>query len=238
MHLLAETRVGEQLDHVDEPAAGAGDPVLPVAGSVEPPKDRDLRELERERAVAVVEHELDLRTLRRLAPGRAAEDHVLHRLAPHRHRRLLAHRPEDGVGHVRLAGAVRPDDDADPWREVESGAIGKRLESLEGDRLQMHGLVLPRIHGLVLPRIHGLVLPGIHGLVLPRIHGLVLPRIHGLVPPGRSPAGITARPSGAWAAALGLTPRSLPARHAPHPARRPSCSAPIRDRPPPRRRRR
>ena len=40
-------------------------------------------------------------------PCAAGEDHVLHRLPAHRQRRLLAERPQHGVGDVRLAGAVR-----------------------------------------------------------------------------------------------------------------------------------
>ena len=40
--LLAEAGVREQLEHVDEAAAGAVEPVLAVAGAVEAPQDRDL----------------------------------------------------------------------------------------------------------------------------------------------------------------------------------------------------
>src|SRR3712207_7671271 len=41
----------------------------------------------------------------RLHAAPAAEDDVLHGLAAHGERRLLAHRPQDGVGHVGLARA-------------------------------------------------------------------------------------------------------------------------------------
>ncbi len=93
MHLLAQAGVGQQLDHVDQPAARAGQAVLALAGAVEPADDRDLGHAQPERPLAVVEHQLDLGTPARLTPGRAAEDHVLHRLAADRERGLLAERP-------------------------------------------------------------------------------------------------------------------------------------------------
>ena len=70
-------------------------------------EDRDLAHRQVDRAVAVVEHELDLGRRARLHAAAAGEDHVLHRLAADGERRLLAHRPQHGVGDVRLARAVR-----------------------------------------------------------------------------------------------------------------------------------
>ena len=107
VHLLAQAGVAEQLEHVGEPAAGAVDAVLAVARAVEPAHDRDLRQRQVDRRVRVVEHDLDLGLGARLHAVRAGEDHVLHRLAADGDRRLLAHRPQHGVGHVRLARAVR-----------------------------------------------------------------------------------------------------------------------------------
>ena len=45
VHLLAEAGVGEHLEHVHEPAAGAVQPVLALAVAVEPADDRDLGEV-------------------------------------------------------------------------------------------------------------------------------------------------------------------------------------------------
>ncbi len=80
------------------------------------------------------------RPLRRLAAGRAAEDHVLHRLTADRDRRLLAERPQHRVGDVGLAGAVGSDDHADAGAELEPGAVGERLEALERERFQIHAV--------------------------------------------------------------------------------------------------
>ena len=138
VHLLAESRVGEQLDHVHQPAAGPGKAVLPLAGAVEAAHDRHLGGPEPQEPLAVVQHELDLGALARLATGGAGEDHVLHRLAAHRHRRLLAERPQDRVGDVRLARAVGADDHAHARTEFQPGPLGERLEALQRDRLEVH----------------------------------------------------------------------------------------------------
>ncbi len=138
VHLLAQAGVGQELDHVDQPAARAGQAVLALAAAVQPALDRDLGGPEPEHAGTVVEHELDLGRLAGLAPGRPAEDDVLHRLAADGHRRLLAERPQNCVGDVRLARAIGADDHADARPELEPRAVGERLEALEGDRLQVH----------------------------------------------------------------------------------------------------
>ena len=155
VHLLPEPRVGQQLDHVDQATAGAGDPVLALAGAVQTAQDRDLGNAEAEGALAVVEDELDLGRAGSLSSRRATEDDVLHRLSAHRQGRLLPERPEDGIGHVRLTGAVGPDDHADAGTELEPRPVGKRFEPLEGDALQVHGRSAPhrlerRLRGLLL----------------------------------------------------------------------------------------
>ena len=138
VHLLAQAGVGEHLEHVDQPAARAVEAVLALAGAVQPAHDRDLAQRQVDGAVGVVEHDLDLGRRARLHAVAAAEDHVLHRLAAHGQRRLLAHRPQHGVGDVGLARAVGADDDRHPGGELEPRAVRERLEALEGQRLQVH----------------------------------------------------------------------------------------------------
>ena len=138
VHLLAEAGVAQQLDHVGEAAAGAVDPVLALPRPVEPAHDRQLGQRQVDRAVPVVEHHLDLGLGARLDAVRAREDHVLHRLAADRDRRLLAERPQHRVGDVRLARPVRPDDHRDARGEVEPRAVRERLEALQADRPQVH----------------------------------------------------------------------------------------------------
>ena len=131
VHLLAEAGVGQHLEHVDEPAARAVEPVLALAVAIEAAQDRDLADRQVERAVGVVEHDLDLGRAARLHAAPAAEDHVLHRLAAHGERRLLAHRPQHRVGDVRLARPVGPDDDADtPGPNSSRVRSGKDLKPL------------------------------------------------------------------------------------------------------------
>src|SRR4029079_18210444 len=136
--LLAQPGVGEHLDDVDQAAAGAVEPVLAFARAVELAHDRDLREPDRQAAVAVVDDDLDLGRLARGLAAAAAEDHVLHRWSADGHGRLLAHDPEHRVGHVRLPRLVGADDDRDAGPEVELGPVRERLEALERDRLEVH----------------------------------------------------------------------------------------------------
>src|SRR4051794_12642617 len=138
VHLLAQTRVGQDLEHVDHAALRAVEAVLAVAGAVEPAQDRDLADGQVDRPVGVVEDQLDLGRRARLHAAPPAEDDVLHRLAADGERRLLAHRPQHGVGDVGLAGAVGPDDHRHARAELEARAVGEGLEALQGHRLQVH----------------------------------------------------------------------------------------------------
>ena len=108
----AEARVREQLDEIGAAHRRAVDEVLALTAAMEPPRHRDLAELERlERAVGVVEQKLDLAVIRRRATGRAREEHVVGLLGAQLARAQASRSPEQRVGHVRLAGPVRPDDD-------------------------------------------------------------------------------------------------------------------------------
>ena len=138
VHLLAEARVGEHFDHVDEPAARAVQAVLALTVAPQAAHDRDLGEVDVEGPVTVVDHDLHLGGVRAMHPVRAREDHVLHRLPAHRERRLLAERPQHGVGDVRLAGAVRADDDRHAGAELELGPAWEGLEALHRNRAQVH----------------------------------------------------------------------------------------------------
>ncbi len=144
VHLTAEGGVRERVGDVGETAAGTVEAVATIAGAIERAGNGDLRELGSGRAVEVVDDDLDLGGAPGGALAAAGEDHVLHALAAHRQRALLAERPEHSVGDVRLPGAVRPDDHADAGRELELGALGKGLEALQRDRLQMQALVSGR----------------------------------------------------------------------------------------------
>ena len=96
------------------------DEVLPLAAPDEPPGDRDLAEVElRPVAVLVVEHELDLAVLGRLAVAAAGEEDVVGLLGAQLGRGQRARRPDDRVGDVRLARAVRADDDRNPGLEID-----------------------------------------------------------------------------------------------------------------------
>ena len=159
VHLLAQAGVRQHLDHVDQPAAGASQPILALAGAIEPPHGSRPRARPGPATPSLSSSTSSTSAaLAGLAAGRAAEDHVLHRLAAHRHRRLLPERPQHGVGDVRLARAVGPDDHAHAGPELEPGAVGERLEALQRDRLQVHARTPRIISQRLQRRLRGLLL--------------------------------------------------------------------------------
>src|SRR5215831_3348506 len=136
----AEADVREQLDEIRAPHGRAVHEVLPLAPAVQPPRDRDLAELEvLHRAVLVVEQQLDLAVVRRLsAAGRAGEEDVVRLLGTQLVRAQAAGGPEHRVGDVRLSGAVRTDHDRHARLEPNLDGIREGLEAADADRTQVH----------------------------------------------------------------------------------------------------
>ncbi len=141
VHLAAETGVGEQLLHVEQPAGRAVDGVLGAPAAEHRAGDRDLGVVDRQGAVGVVDGQADLGPAQRRAPGGAGEDDVLHLAAAQALGPLLAHDPGEGVDDVGLAGAVRADDAGDARLEAHRRRRGEGLEALQGQRLEVHGEV-------------------------------------------------------------------------------------------------
>ena len=54
---LAEARIGQHLDHVRQPAAGAVQPIAPLTSAVQAPHDRDLAQRQIDGPVGVVQHD-------------------------------------------------------------------------------------------------------------------------------------------------------------------------------------
>ena len=139
VHRRAEPDVREDLHEIGPAHRGAVDEVLPLGSADEPAGDRDLRELEiRPGAVLVVEHELDLAVLAGPAIATSREQDVVRLLGAKLRGRQRACSPDDRVGDVRLARAVRPDDDGNARLEVDLERVRKRLEAADAERAQVH----------------------------------------------------------------------------------------------------
>src|SRR5205823_12565983 len=123
-----------------------------------PPHDRELRELERPLAVLVVEEELDLARGSGRPRSGAAEQHVVGLLGAQLARREAARGPDDRVGEVRLAGAVRPDPDRDPRPEPKLDRLRERLEATQAEPAAAHARELPTAAGA--PRLRSGTDPG------------------------------------------------------------------------------
>ena len=137
--LTADASVGQQLLDVEEAAWHVVDGVLAVAAAEQRSLDGHLGELDRQDAGGVVDRQADLGTAECRSARRPGEDDVVHLLAAHGRRRLGAEHPGDGIDDVRLARAVRSDDDRDARLQLERRGVGERLEALEGQRSQEHG---------------------------------------------------------------------------------------------------
>ena len=134
VHRAAEPDVGEQLDEVGAANLRLVDEVLALAAAMQPPGDRDLREVElAEAAALVVEDELDLAALRRRPAFGPVEEHVVGLLRPQLGGGQGAGRPDDRVGDVRLARAVRTDDDGDARLELQLEGVRERLEAAQAN---------------------------------------------------------------------------------------------------------
>ena len=140
MHRATESDVGQELDEVEPAHRSLVDEVLAFAAAHEAARDRDLAvvDLVAEAAVGIVEDELDLAVVRRGMGRGAAEQHVVRLLCPHLRRRQRTGGPDDRIGDVRLARAVRSHDDGNPRLELQLKRVHERLEATNLDRLQVH----------------------------------------------------------------------------------------------------
>ena len=125
MHPLAEPEVGEQLDEVEPPDGRTVDEVLAFAAAMQPARHRELRVVDGQRAVGVVEEELDLAEVRGAARAAAGEEDVVGLLGAQLGGAERAGRPADRVRDVGLARAVRADDHADARLETNLDRVGK-----------------------------------------------------------------------------------------------------------------
>ena len=134
VHRAAEADVREQLDEVGAANLCLVDEVLALAAAVQPPGDRDLGEVElAEAAALVVEDQLDLAALRRRPALSPVEEDVVRLLGAQLGRRQRAGRPDDRIGDVRLARAVRADDDGDAGLELQLEGVRERLEAAQAN---------------------------------------------------------------------------------------------------------
>ncbi len=138
VHLAAEPEVGEELHQVGAADVRAVHEVLAVAVARQAPADRDLGVRQRLLGVRVVEEQLDRGELGRPAVGAAGVQDVLGLFGAQLVRAQAAGRPDDRVGDVRLARAVRPDDDGDARLEAHLDRVRERLEAAQADRTQIH----------------------------------------------------------------------------------------------------
>ena len=128
----AQARVVQDVQHVHAPGHGAVDEVLALAVAVHAPGDGHLVEIDRQRAVGIVEHEIDLGETGGLARRGAGEDDVLHGLAAQvlRQLRFPAEHPQNGVSRCSTARPAGPTTAVMPGSSVSALRSAKDLKPL------------------------------------------------------------------------------------------------------------
>ena len=139
VHRGSEPHIGKELDEVGPAHRRLVHEVLTLGAADEPSRDRDLAEVEiRKAAVLVVEDELDLAVRGRLAVSASRKEDVVRLLGAQLGGRERARGPYDRVGDVRLAGAVRADDDGYAGLERDLERFREGLEAADAERAQVH----------------------------------------------------------------------------------------------------
>ena len=128
--VAAKAGIHEEAVYILEPDRLAVDVILAVAAAVIAAGQHYLAAVIVEDVGRVINYQRHLRKAQRTALLRAAENDVLHFRAAQSLCPLLAHDPEYGVGYVRLAGAVRPDNGGYIFFKRKPRFIGEGFESL------------------------------------------------------------------------------------------------------------
>lgn len=129
--LLANARIPEQIDDIPQAAGGLVQLIFAFAVAIDAPGYAHLGEIHRQRPVLVLKRQRYLAVSQPLALFRSAEDNILHAPAAQAARALLAQHPAHGVGYVRFAASVRPDDAGDPLVKDDLRAVCERLEAVD-----------------------------------------------------------------------------------------------------------
>ena len=128
-HLAAEADVGQQLDEVGAPDRRAVDEVLPLAAAVQPPHERDLGEGQLgQRAVLVVEEQLDLAEVGRRPVACRREEHVVGLLGAQLARRSVPAAQRSASATFDLPEPFGPTTTATPCSRRTSTGSGNDLK--------------------------------------------------------------------------------------------------------------
>ncbi len=134
--IRAETPLAQELDHILQPRAPPVDEVLALAGAKCSTSDAHLGIVDRQPAIGVVQGEDGFGHALRSPRLGAGEDDIIGATRAKGSIRLLTEHPSHGIGHVALAGAVRPDHGVNPRLEHEARLVSERLEPVQPQLLE------------------------------------------------------------------------------------------------------
>ena len=135
----AQPRVVQNVEHVHAPRKRAVDQVFAFARAVHTPRDGNFREVDRKRAVRIVQHQVDFGNADRLACRGAGEDDVFHGLTAQVLRVALAENPQHCVRNIRLSRPIRPYYRRNARLERKRASVGKDLKPLRTSCLRYMG---------------------------------------------------------------------------------------------------
>ena len=128
---LADAGIPEKVDHVLQAADGAVQEILALPRPVNPPGHHNLRVIQGQGPVLVVEHQGHLAVAQRLPLLGAVKNNVLHAAAAKQFRALLPQHPAHSVADVAFPGSVGADDGGDPFVQQDLRPLGEGLESVK-----------------------------------------------------------------------------------------------------------
>ena len=134
----ADSRIHQQIVDVLQAAERAVDPILRTPVAEYPAGQRDLVEIDLQRAFTIRHREGHFGHPERLALFRAVENDVGHFAAAECFGRGFTEHPADRVDDVGLAAAIRADDAGHALGEFEHGLVRERLEAMNFESFQIH----------------------------------------------------------------------------------------------------
>ena len=142
---MAQARIHKQLVHIAQPHGLTVDVIFTFTAAVITPGHGDFIFFHGKNAAGIVNDQCNLSKPYLGALLRSSENHVLHFTAAQGTGALLPHNPANRIGNIGFSTAVGTDDGGDVLAEVQNGFVRERLEALDFERLQIHGLCSPQM---------------------------------------------------------------------------------------------
>ena len=127
----SEAGIQEEILDVLEATAVLVDEIFALTASKQPSGDGNLREVDVEIPLCIIEDDSDLGVAQRLAILGSTEDDVHHLSPPQTLGRLAAKNPLEGIDDIGLSAAIGTDNSGYTRFEIEARSVSERFEAYE-----------------------------------------------------------------------------------------------------------